>query len=175
MLEAGTLLAGVGAGDQGALEELYSAYERRLFSFGFRLLGDTGLAEELVQETFIRLWRDAKRFDPKRGSADTFLFTIARRIAIDLYRRPSSRALQLEREHPEGNHSEWVATRVAVGEALNALSDDHREVLELLHWQRLTQSEAATVLGVPLGTVKTRAFHAMRYLRKELETHGIAA
>ena len=86
------LLEAVGRGDrERALPELYRRYERRLYGLGYRLLGDQGLAEELVQETFLRVWRTADRFDPARGTATAFVLTIARRLAIDLWRRPSSR------------------------------------------------------------------------------------
>src|ERR1700730_15805289 len=86
----GDLVAAVGAGDRGEpLRELYRRYASRIFGLGVQLLGDNGLAEELVQETFVRLWRNADRFDRERGSAATFIFTIARRLAIDLLSRPS--------------------------------------------------------------------------------------
>jgi hypothetical protein len=86
------LLARVAAGDRGdPLCELYGRYEARLYGYGLRLLGDAGLAEELVQETILRVWRTAGSFDAARGSVATFNFTLARRIAIDLWRRPSSR------------------------------------------------------------------------------------
>src|SRR4051812_19512465 len=88
------LLARVAAGARGApLAELYPRYEGRLYGLGLRLLGDDGLAQELVQETFVRVWRKADKFDTERGTAAAFIFTIARRIAIDLWRRPSSRPL----------------------------------------------------------------------------------
>src|SRR5438552_8331875 len=86
------LLDAVAAGDRGApLKELYHRYEGRLYGLGLRLLGDAGLAEEMVQETFLRLWRSADRYDRGRGAPSTFIFTIARRLALDLWRRPSSR------------------------------------------------------------------------------------
>src|SRR5687768_1420436 len=90
-----TLLLGrVAAGDHGRpLVELYRLYSARLYGLGLRLLRDRGMAEELVQETFLRLWRSAARFDPERGSVRTFVFTIARRVAVDLLRRPASRPL----------------------------------------------------------------------------------
>jgi RNA polymerase sigma-70 factor (ECF subfamily) len=91
------LLARVAAGDRGRpLEELYRRYEARLYGLGLRLLGDQGLAEELVQETFVRLWQQARRYDPVRGSVGSFLFAIARRLAVDLWRRPSSRPFEPE-------------------------------------------------------------------------------
>jgi RNA polymerase sigma-70 factor (ECF subfamily) len=88
----GELLAAVAAGDRGEpLRILYHRYAGRVYGLGCQLLGDRGLAEELVQETFVRVWRNAARYDPERGSVPTFVFTIARRLAADLYRRPSSR------------------------------------------------------------------------------------
>ena len=88
------LLAQVAAGDRDEpLAELYRRYGRRLYGLGLHLLRDRGLAEELVQETFVRLWRSSGRFDPERGSVRTFVFTLARRAAVDLHRRPSSRSL----------------------------------------------------------------------------------
>ncbi len=163
------LLQAVAAGNDGAVEELYDAFAKRLYGFGMRLLSDPGLAEELVQETFVRIWREARRFDVRKGNARTFIFTVARRIAIDLHRRPSSRPLQLEREDPARDRSEEVATSVDVERAMSTLSVAHRQILELLHFQQLTQSEAAKALDLPLGTVKTRAFHAVRALRTALE------
>ncbi|MGH9180283.1 MAG: RNA polymerase sigma factor, partial [Acidimicrobiales bacterium] len=88
------LVAQVAAGDRGApLEELYRRYAGRLYGIGLRLLGDSGLAEELVQESFVRLWRTAGRYDPARGSVAGFLGVVARRLAVDLWRRPSSRPI----------------------------------------------------------------------------------
>src|SRR5689334_325351 len=89
------LVARIASGDsQDAVAELYDRYEKRLYGFGMRLLGDQGLAEELVQETFVRLWRSAASFDASKGSVATLLFTIARRLAVDLWRRPSSRPFE---------------------------------------------------------------------------------
>lgn len=174
-MDEAELLTAVGSGDERAVEALYDAFADRLYGFGLRLLGDTGLAEELVQETFVRLWRDARRFDATRGNARTFIYTMARRLAIDIYRRPSSRRLELAPEEPVPGHAEQVVNKVAVAQALASVSPDHREVLELLHFQQLSQSEAAVVLEIPLGTVKTRAYHAVRAMRKALEEHGIDA
>jgi RNA polymerase sigma factor (sigma-70 family) len=86
--EEARLLALVAAGDRDEpLVELYGRYAKRVYGLGLRLLGDHGLAEDLVQETFLRLWRSAPRFDPGRATVRTFLFTIARRTAADLWRR----------------------------------------------------------------------------------------
>ncbi len=174
-MDEAELLQAVAGGDERAIEALYDAFADRLYGFGLRLLGEAGLAEELVQETFVRIWRDARRFDTSRGGAKTFIYTVARRLAIDIYRRPSSRRLELAPEEPVPGHAEGVVNTVVVTQALTSISPDHREVLELLHFQQLTQTEAAAVLDIPLGTVKTRAYHAVRAMRKALEDHGIDA
>ncbi len=170
------LVARVAAGDQGAaLRQLYRAYEGRLYGLGLRLLGDPSLAEELVQETFVRVWRKAGQFDPDKGSVATFVFTIARRIAVDLWRRPSSRPFQPEpaEEAAPGDPMERVLVGLTVRHALDSLSPAHREVLELSYRKDLKQSQIAERLGVPLGTVKTRTFHALRAMKAALEEGGV--
>ncbi len=172
------LVARVAAGDRTlALRELYRRFERRLYGLGIRLLGDPSLAEELVQETFVRLWRKAGQFDPGKGSASAFIFTAARRIAIDLYRRPSSRPFQPEPEDAAapGDAMERVVVGLTVRHALDSLSSAHREVLDLTYTEGLKQSEIAERLGVPLGTVKTRTYHALRGLKEVLEQEGVHA
>jgi RNA polymerase sigma-70 factor, ECF subfamily len=169
------LLALVAGGDHGTpLRQLYHRYERRLYGFGLRLLGEPGLAEELVQETWVRLWQSAPRFDPDRGTVRTFLFTIARRVAVDLYRRPSSRSLGVE--HKDAGAVEAAADQVllavTVRDAMESLSPAHREVLELVYDKDLKLADIAKRLDVPLGTVKTRAHHALKGLRRALEERG---
>ncbi len=170
------LLAAVGRGDrERALTELYRRYERRLYGFGLGLLGDTGLAEELVQETFVRVWRAADRFDPDRGTVATFIFSIARRLAIDLWRRPSSRPFEAEVER--GTMADEAIDRLVLGlsvrDALDSLSDAHRQVLELSYRSDLTQAEIASRLGISLGTVKSRTYHALRALQRAVQQRGI--
>jgi RNA polymerase sigma-70 factor (ECF subfamily) len=172
------MLALVAAGDSGApLRRLYARYERRLYGFGLRLLGEPGLAEELVQETWVRLWQSSRRFEPERGTVRAFLFTIARRVAADLWRRPSSRTLgsELGEEGSVEAAADEVLLAVTVRDAMMSLSPVHREVLELVYDQDLKLAEIARRLNVPLGTVKTRAHHALRGLRRALEERGFDA
>lgn len=173
----GELLAAVGRGDGGEpLRTLYHRYAGRIYGLGVRLLGDRGLAEELVQETFIRLWRNADRYDPARGSAPAFVFTIARRVGIDLWRRPSSRPAQTQTQPPEPvdeDPMEQLMTSLLVQEALQDLPPIHREVLELSYREHLRQTEIADRLGIPLGTVKTRTYHALRNLKSALAERGV--
>ena len=95
------LVARIASGDTGEpVAELYRRFGTRLYRFGFQQLGDAGLAEEMVQECFVRLWRTAGRFDLSRGSVAAYMFVMARSIAADLRRRPSSRPLApVEEEH----------------------------------------------------------------------------
>ena len=162
--------------DDAALRTLYRRYERRLYGFGLRLLGgNAGLAEELVQESFTRLWQGARRFDPARGTVRALLFTIARRVAVDLLRRPSSRAFAPELEDIAGFDAlaDEVLLAVSIRDAMMSLSPAHREVLELIYDEDLKLGEIACKLDVPLGTVKTRAFYALRAMRTALRERGV--
>jgi RNA polymerase sigma-70 factor (ECF subfamily) len=170
------LLQRLAGGEREApLAELYRLYGRRLYALGMRMLGDGAAAEDLVQDTFVKIWRGADRYDPSVASPRTWILLMARRSAIDLHRRASARP---QRAFDEGEAADLPADRdeyeraltgIDVRGALDSLSDKHREVLELGYRQQLTQTEIAGRLGVPLGTVKTRTFHALRELRTQLE------
>ena len=176
-LEAGEadLLARVASGDAGEpLRSLYRRYEGRLYGLGLRLLGDPGLAEELVQETFVRVWQGADRFDPARGSVRGLVFTIARRVAVDLWRRPSSRAFGAEPPElaVDDVASDQVLLSITVRDAMMSLSPAHREVLELVYDDDMRLADVAERLEVPLGTAKTRAHYALHALRAALTERG---
>jgi RNA polymerase sigma-70 factor, ECF subfamily len=173
------LLAQVAAGDRDEpLAELYRRYGRRLYGLGLHLLRDRGLAEELVQETFLRLWRSSGRFDPGRGSVRTFVFTLARRAAVDLHRRRSSASLtpaRLDEAEALGGGEAFddLLLGLDVREALAALSTKHRQILELHYVGDMTQTQIAAHLQVPLGTVKTRTYYALRAFREQLEERDL--
>lgn len=180
--EDSDLLMRVAAGDQGApLVALYQRYSSRLFGLGLRLLGERGMAEEMVQETFVRLWRSAPRFDPSRGSVSTFTFTIARRVAVDLLRRRASRPLPTQEtlseqaDIPEGEAYDRLLVGLEVRDALETLSPKHRDVIRLMVDEDLGQADIAERLQIPVGTVKTRTFYGLRALRTELEGRGVVA
>lgn len=173
--EEARLVARLAHGDrEEAVAGLYDAYGRPLYRLGLLLLGDSGLAEDLVQETFVRLWRSAGRYDPDRASVRTFVYTLARRAAADLWRRRGG-TLSAALEEPDqadvagGEAFEHLLLRLDIREALEALSPAHREVLELQYEGDLTQRQVAERLGVPLGTVKSRTLYALRALRSELK------
>jgi RNA polymerase sigma-70 factor (ECF subfamily) len=157
--------------------ELYRRYAGRLYRYGLQVLRDPGLAEEAVQECFVRLWRTAGQFDAHRGSVAAYLIVLARSAAADVRKRPSSRplvALEEARLAPQPDSVEQILTALVVREAVESLSPAHRQVVMLAE-AGLTQSQIAARLGLPLGTVKTRMFHALRALRGALAERGLHA
>lgn len=173
--EENELLVAVARGDVDALKKLYRIFERPLYSLGHRWLHDQGLAEELVQEVTVRIWRRAHNFDPSRGAAGAWIFGVARNVAADLARAQSRHPLPAERL-PEGiepwdEDSVWQSWQVA--RALRALPVEQQKVLQLAYVVQMTQSEIARTLDIPLGTVKTRIYQGLRRLRTVLIEMGI--
>lgn len=169
------LVARAAEGDEDAVSVLYEAYASPLYGFGLRRLGDPLLAEELVQAVMTRLWRHGARYEPDRGSVRTWVFTIARTTVIDLHRRRAAGT-------PTGDLSDQVdvvdelealVRAEAVRTALDRLSSEHREVLDLAYFRGLPQSEIAGRLGIPLGTVKSRTFYALKALRLACDELGV--
>lgn len=160
------------------MRELCRRYEKNLYRFGVHMLGDAELAEELVQESFQRLWRSAARYDARRGAPGAFLVVIARSAAADIRKRRSSRALLPAEDFPLPplpDSVDQILDSLMVREALGKLSSPHAEVLRLALEEGLTQSQVAQRLEVPLGTVKTRTFHGMQALRSALGERGFDA
>ena len=161
-----------------ALRALYRAYGGELFGFAVNALGERGAAEELVQEVFTRAWRHAERYDPARASVRTWLYQIARHAIIDLRRRASVRpALALHEPAPGreavGESIEQAMLGWQVATALERLSPDHRQMIRLAHLQGLTMREIAERCDLPVGTVKSRTWYALRSLRLVLEEMGV--
>lgn len=174
--EEAALVARIAEGDTGEpVAELYRRYGKRLYRFGVQHLGNEGLAEEMVQETFVRLWRTAARFDAGKGSVGTYLYVLARSAAADLHKRPSSRPLISDtdiQELPVPDNVDQILDSLIVREAVESLSAGHAEVIRLTQEEGLTQTQVAQRLNLPLGTVKTRTFHGMRALRAALAQRG---
>ena len=165
-------LAAEPSGD--GLRTLYSRYGGELYGFAMGALGDPGLAEEVVQDAFTSVWRHADRFDPERASFRTWLYALTRNRIVDLRRRAAARPgpppTDSDRELAELDDSlEQAALRWQLGAALARLSPEHREVIRLAHFQSLTLREVADVLGLPVGTVKSRSYYALRHLRLALD------
>jgi RNA polymerase sigma factor (sigma-70 family) len=165
---------------EAALSTLYDRYSRTVFGVGLKLLGgDRSSAEEVVQEVFLKVWRSSHTFDSSRGSFSTWLYRMTRNVALDLYRKRTSRI----RPVPDGDSQiaaardssagpeqivddSWLSWRMS--RALEGLGETQREVIELAYFQGLSQREISQRTGVPLGTVKTRTYSAMKRLRTGL-------
>ncbi|MDJ0791880.1 MAG: RNA polymerase sigma factor [Acidimicrobiia bacterium] len=153
------------AGDERAVRALYREYEGPVFTVAMSALGERSLAEEAVQETFVKAWRAASRFDPSR-SFGPWLYAIARRVAVDIHRRErrhDSGPLDVEvAALPPSFEELWEAWQVRI--AIDALPDEERSVLEATYFHEQTHQETAETLGVPVGTVKSRSHRAHRRL-----------
>ena len=167
------LLVRTGDGDREAFELLYQRYARSVFGLALRRLGDRDRAEEAVQETFTSVWRSAHTYRPERGAGGTWLYAVARNAIADRGRaRREPPAEAPDEPSPDAGPSEraeqgWVAWRVH--SAVAELPEQERTLLELAYWSGLSQSEIASYLGVPLGTVKTRTRSALARLADALD------
>jgi len=161
--------------EEDGVRAAYRAYGAELFGFACRSLGDHGLAEEAVQETFLRAWRAASRYDASIAPLRTWLYSIMRNVVIDLTRaraaRPSVSAGGPELEPgPDAYDSALVSWQVEEG--LRRLGEDHRRVLVETYYRARPYAEVAAELGIPEGTVKSRVYYALRALRLALEEMG---
>ena len=169
----GELIERIAVGDRSAFEELYGRYARAVLGLALRRLGDRGRAEDASQEAFVAIWRSARTYDPARGAGAPWLYTVARNAITDGLRRTPEPAAELEdgpgREPDPAEQAEaaWQAWRVH--RALEVLPKHERPVIELAYWRGLSQSEIAELLGIPLGTVKTRTRSALARLADALE------
>jgi RNA polymerase sigma-70 factor, ECF subfamily len=156
--------------DDDAARRLYRKYRMELFRFGVHALRDQGLAEEMVQETFIKFCRQAGNYDASRGPVRAWLFTMARSAAYDIARRPSSRPLLPVEDFqlpPQYDSVDEALTVLTVDQALDKLPSIYADVMRLVR-DRFTHSEIAERLGIPVGTVKSRMAKAANTLRAEL-------
>jgi RNA polymerase sigma-70 factor, ECF subfamily len=164
---------------EAALSTLYDRYNRTVYAVGLKILGERSLAEELVQDVFLKVWRSSRTFDPSRASFSTWLFRVTRSAAIDLHRKRAHKvhpipdgeshvlaARDLSATPQEVVDESWLSWRVS--RALEVLDTPHREVIELAYFGGLSQREISERTGVPLGTVKSRTASAFKSLRREL-------
>src|SRR6266581_3556963 len=176
----GLASSGQAVSDDLIVTELYRQYHRSLLSFVLRLTaGDRQQAEDVVQETMIRAWRQAGRLDLTAESLMPWLATVARRIVIDEQRRRLARPPEtgdgIVERASVADETEDLLRRVTVAEALQALSPAHREVLNETILRDRTVNQAAEILGIPAGTVKSRVYYALRALRLVLAERGVSA
>jgi len=168
------ILRVAGSGDERALSELYDRYGGLIYGVGIRYLRDRTLAEDLVQDVFVSVWRNAGSFDPSRAGFATWVYRITRNRATDLARRRRARVRNVAPvaegalpEPGEGGTEEILHAFDVIG-ALSDLSPVHREVLVLAYFRGLSQREISNLTGTPLGTVKSRTTAALRAARERL-------
>ncbi|MCS6939659.1 MAG: sigma-70 family RNA polymerase sigma factor [Roseiflexaceae bacterium] len=187
-LDDEALISRVARRDSSALEHLYDRYARIVYATALRMLGDTELAEDIVQETFWRVWRRSTSFTIGRGQVAGWIFGIAHNLCIDELRRQRSRPVTVQGEQEEQALLEQSDLRGDVADAaiererrriiLQALAQippEQREVLELAYFGGLSQSEIAQRLNSPIGTVKTRTRLALQKMRDLLHNQRIGA
>ena len=168
------------ADDDALVTELYRQYRVPLMAYVLRLTaGDRQQAEDVVQETMLRAWRQAGKLDLTEPSLMPWLATVARRIVIDDKRRKSARPAEtgdgvLENARV-ADTTEDTLRKVLVSEALQSLTSAHREVLNETILRDRTVNQAAEALGIPVGTVKSRVYYALKALRVVLAERGVAA
>ncbi len=164
--------SGALTGERG-VREAYAAHASELYGFAMRSLDDAGLAEEAVQETFLRAWRAGNRFDPQIGSLRTWLFAILRNVVIDLSRARAARpTLATSRVEPSVEPIDKALLAWQVEEAMRRIGEEHRRVLVETQYRGRAYAEVATELGIPEGTVKSRVYYGLRALRIVLEEMG---
>ncbi|MFN8459555.1 MAG: sigma-70 family RNA polymerase sigma factor [Anaerolineae bacterium] len=178
-------MARVATGEAAALEILYDQYASAVMGLALKMLGDRAAAEEVVQETFWRVWRNANSYRAQQGNFTTWLFGITRNLAIDAWRRRKARPQpifdqdeeqQLEQNpdpRPDVTETTWINMKHSqVRQALNMLPPNQRQVVEMAFFWGMTRQEIAEKIGVPLGTVHTRARLGLQKLKEALQAQG---
>jgi RNA polymerase sigma-70 factor (ECF subfamily) len=180
------VLSALAARDMAALEELYDRYGKVAYSLAYRIVGDRGIAEDVVQDAFLSVWRQAGTYRRERGAARTWLMSIVHHRSIDRLRSSSSSSTMIPYEElPEDSEEQarpsiwqqaWNNVRGdIVRRALERLPVEQKKSIELAYFSGYTQTEIAELMGVPLGTVKGRMRIGLQKLRAMLEGLEIGA
>jgi RNA polymerase sigma-70 factor (ECF subfamily) len=168
----------MGGDDDDLIRALHAEHGDALYSYAVRLShGDRQRAEDLVQETMLRAWQHPDALDPEQGSVRAWLFTTVRNLAIDAWRRRAARVGEVitdsPPEQPSMDETDRAVESWLIADALARLSLVHREVQVECFYRGRSVAEAASRLGVPAGTVKSRTYYALRSLRLALEELGV--
>ena len=172
-----------GLHDEDGVYAAYQAHGAELYRFVFRGLGDRWAAEDVVQETFLRAWRAADRFDPSLASLRVWLFAIARNAMLDHAKAARARPWQgnlvdppsaEEAAGPVEDSSERLLRSWVVEEALRRLSHEHRAAIVQTHLRERPYSEVAAEFGVPVGTLRSRVFYGLKALQAAMDEMGLA-
>jgi len=177
------LIAQVARGDIAAYEILYDRYSPSVMGLAMKITGDRALAEEVVQETFWRVWSKADLFQPQRGAFTNWFYGIARNLSVDMLRRQRAQGRpvnemeqiieQAADPSPDVPEAAWLnSRRQQMRAAIETLPAEQRAVIEMAYFRGMTRQEIANATGEPLGTIHTRARLALQKLRDELQLQG---
>jgi RNA polymerase sigma-70 factor (ECF subfamily) len=177
-----TLAMAIARWDQEALAEVYRRNAGPVFGLARRVLGDAAVAEEVVQEVFLRLWHEPGRYDPERGSLRTFLLSQVHSRAVDMLRSDTARRQREVREARSTASGQYdvehefldIAVAEGVRDALGVLQPGERSAIELAYFGGHTYREVAVILGEPEGTIKSRIRSGMRRMQTSLAAKGLA-
>jgi RNA polymerase sigma-70 factor, ECF subfamily len=173
-----------GGPDEALIRAVYEQHGRAVFAYAIHLTGDRAAAEDVLQETLVRAWRHSEVLVNGKGSVRGWLLRVAGRIVVDRARAAAARPREVAESAVQApirrDHADQVIDSIVVFEALRKLSEEHREVIVQLYFRGRSPLEAAKALGVPEGTVKSRAYYALRALRKSFSdganvTKGVLA
>ena len=175
-----TLYTLAAAKDRTAFETLYDRYEKLIFSFAYRLTRDREMAEEVVQDVFVKLWNGTTTYQAEKGAFSSWLLTVTRNKAIDEIRRLKrhdhepmiEKDALLEQPGSVEGTVEWNEQREAVRDAVGGLKPDQQEIIDLFYFKGLSQQKIADTCKLPLGTVKGRIRLALKHLKGHIVQEG---
>jgi RNA polymerase sigma-70 factor, ECF subfamily len=172
--------------DEEGLRAVYAAHAGELYRFALRRLGDSGAAQDAVQETFLRAWRHANQYNPVLASVRVWLFAIARNVVTDTGRRAATRQRRQDLSPPadlddlaagsselDPDPSEALMTEWLVEQALRRLSDEHRRAIVETYLRGRPYGDVAAEQGIPVGTLRSRVFYALKALRVAMDEMGV--
>ncbi|WP_306642224.1 RNA polymerase sigma factor [Sanyastnella coralliicola] len=174
--ELSQLIFRIQEGDTDAFGELYRDYSATLYGVSLKILGSEDQAEDVLQDAFIKIWKNIKKFNPQKGSIFTWMLNITRNTAIDRLRK--SKNLQKAKiqthaenvDYPARVRSSQNTDVIGLNDEVNKLAPEHRQMIEFIYFRGYTQQEVSDELVIPLGTVKTRVRKAVIELRKVFTT-----
>lgn len=161
--------------DKVAFEKLYDDYSAAIYGLAFKILKDEALAEDALQETFVRIWRKIQTYDPSKGRLFTWMLNIVRNIAIDMLRARESRKVSQTSSidqysfDAKGPSTAMQIEHIGLRELVDGLPAEQKHVIELIYFLGYSQSDVAEEFNIPLGTVKSRVRLAMNYLRAKMQ------
>lgn len=173
------VLTRIASGDKLAMRILFARHQVRIYRFVLRILQDEGMAEDVVSEIFLHVWRNAHRFQA-RSAVSTWLFGIGRHVAITTLRRRTEAKWDAEvastivdpADDPERS-TDKKGLSALLQKCLMNLSQAHREIIDLIYYHEMSIDQVAEIVGIPAGTVKTRMFYARKQLSEQLKEAGI--